>query len=709
MQEPNLVFYESFTGDRMAVRKDKPGWFLWLVFVLAACSSAKAGDGYRLWLKYDKIGDKEYLSACRQAIQGLDAAGRSATIRVAREELQNGLSGLLGTPLALMHEGRITAGKVVIGTPGVIPALKKRKWQRRLAGLAPGGYLIHTVNTDDGPGILIAAREDLGVLYGVYHFLRLVQTHRGLEHLRISSSPALQWRMLNHWDNLDGSVERGYAGKSIWKWDELPGKTPPRYTDYARANASVGINAVVLNNVNSNPRILDNEYLVKVAALADIFRPYGIRVFLSANFASPKSLGRLDTADPLNRDVVQWWKDKADEIYKLIPDFGGFLIKANSEGQPGPLDYHRSHAEGANMMADILKPHGGILIWRAFVYNVHKERDRAKMAYDEFIRFDGKFHDNVFLQIKNGPLDFQPREPFSPLFGAMPHTNEMMEFQITQEYLGHDKALVYLAPLFKEVLESDTYARGKGSTVARILDGSRQGQPMTGMAGVANIGDDANWTGYSLAQANWYAFGRLAWDPDLSAEEIAGEWIGMTLTHHEAAAKTILGILMDSREIYVSYTTPLGLNVLCDGAHYGPAPAARTYFTRVDSSGLGYDRTAAGSNGVAQYFPGARKAFSKIQTCPEKYLCWFHHVPWDYPMRSGKAFREELHDKYNQGVLGVSAMKKQWTTLQGVIGETVFNSTLELLTVQEEAAAVWRDTCLKYFGSFSGFPPEAAF
>jgi len=610
--------------------------------------------------------------------------------------------GLLGATLPQQSEAEITPGAVLAGTPETVPLFKTKRYSEKLAKLTEGGYLIENVKIEEGSCVVIVANDDKGVLYGIFGFLKLLQTYSSLSKVDIISSPLVQWRMLNHWDNLDGSIERGYAGKSIWKWEDLPGAMDPRYKDYARADASIGINGVVLNNVNSDPEILDARYLAKVAALANVFRPYGIRVFLSANFGCPKVLGHLKTADPLDPSVIAWWKAKTDEIYKLIPDFGGLLVKANSEGQPGPEDYGRTFAQGANMMADALAPHKGVLIWRAFVYKTSMDKDRAKMAYDAFHSFDGKFRSNVLLQIKNGPLDFQPREPFSPLFGAMPHTTEMMELQITQEYLGHSNAFIYLAPLFKEILESDTYSNGKGSTVAKVIDGSLQGQSITGIAGVANIGDDSDWTGYIFGQANWYAFGRLAWNHELSAEKIAREWIKMTITHDTAAIQVILRMMMSSRETLVDYETPLGLNLLCNkGDHYEPRPEVREYFHKADTTGLGFDRTVTGSNMVGQYFPPVSEAFNDIHSCPEKYLTWFHHVPWNYKMTSGRTLWNELCYKYELGVENVIHMQQQWNSLRSAIEPELFANVQRLLIVQRNEAKKWRDVCLKYFEKYS--------
>lgn len=676
--------------------------------MLLYSGSAKADSGYRLWLKYDKIQDQQYLRHVKSLTGSIGIAGNSPILKTAANELHRGLQGLLGADLPLIKTDSPASGLVLAGTLSSIPALSN-EFKNDLNRLGKEGYIIKSINAGEGKAVVILANTDIGTLYGAFHFLRLVQTGDEIAGIDIKNTPSLQWRMLNHWDNIDGSVERGYAGRSIWKWEELPAKIDQRYIDYARANASIGINGVVLNNVNASPQFLSTKYLQKTAALADVFRPYGIRVFLSANFASPKTLGRLKTADPLDSEVQQWWEDKTNEIYKLIPDFGGFLVKANSEGQPGPQDYGRSHSEGANMMAAALAPHKGILIWRAFVYK-SANNDRVKDAYAEFKPLDGSFAPNVFVQIKNGPLDFQPREPFSPLFGAMPKTSQMLEFQITQEYLGFSTHLVYLAPLYKETLQADTYASGKGSTISRIIDGSLQGQRMTGIAGVANIGSDTNWTGHPFAQANWYAFGRLAWDPELSSKEIASEWIKMTLTKDEQAEAVILDMMVNSREVLVNYQSPLGLNTLSSvGHHHGPQPWKRMSFHRADKEGLGFDRTASGSNAVSQYFEPVRNIFENIETCPENLLAWFHHVPWNYRMRSGRTFWEELCFKYYSGAASVKEMQEDWQSVKGQTDPETFEAVGTLLQKQHEEAIWWRDACLLYFGKFSGMPLPAGF
>lgn len=562
--------------------------------------------------------------------------------------------------------------------------------------------------------ISILAKTDLGLLYGSYHLLNLQQQKADFSNLKLEEKPSYYVRILNHWDNLDGTIERGYAGHSLWKWEDLPNKLSPRYEEYARANASIGINATVLNNVNASPNMLREDYLKKVKVLADIFRPYGIKVYLSVNFSSPKVLGGLQNSDPLNQDVQKWWKDKAAEIYKLIPDFGGFLVKANSEGQPGPQDYGRTHADGANMMADVLKPYGGIVMWRAFVYSPSKD-DRAKQAHLEFVPLDGKFRDNVIIQIKNGPIDFQPREAFNPLFGALRKTSEMVEFQITQEYLGQANHLVFLAPLFKETLDSDTFSDGKGSTIAKITDGTLRPAKLTAISAVANIGEDKNWTGHHFAQANWYAFGRLAWNHDLSSEQIADEWIKMTFTDDKNFVNPVKEIMLTSRETAVDYMMPLGLHhIFAGGHHYGPEPWgdykggrpdwSPVYYHQANAEGIGFDRTKTGSDAVSQYFPPLNEIYGNIKTTPENLILWFHHVPWDYKMKDGKTLWDELCYKYDLGVHEVRDYQKTWDKMQPYIDQQRFSEVQDKLKIQAEDAVWWKDACLLYFQTFSNKP-----
>ena len=555
----------------------------------------------------------------------------------------------------------------------------------------------------------ITASSSIGILYGAYDLLRLQETGN-LSHLSKTEKPAVNLRILNHWDNLDGSIERGYAGKSIWKWDEIildkAGEFKNinkdlrnRLITYARSNASIGINGAVLNNVNASPQMMTAEYLHKVKVIADIFRPYGIRVYLSINFASPMALGYTKTADPLDKKVQLWWKKKAKEIYASIPDFGGFLVKANSEGQPGPGDYHRSHADGANMLADALKPFGGIVMWRSFVYGAnHKGEDRVKQAVSEFKHQDGKFRDNVILQSKNGPLDFQPREPYAPIFDNIHQTPQIAELQITQEYLGQSKHLVYLAPMWKEFF--------------RFVSPDK----LKGIAGVSNIGDDANWCGHPFSQANWYAFGRLAWNPSISSEEIAHEWLIQTYgCKDERFTKPVEMMMLTSREACVNYMMPLGLHhIFKFDHHYGPEPDGfkaeyplewcPVYYHQADSNGIGFNRSSDGTDAVGQYPEPYRSLYDNLATCPEEYLLWFHHVPWNYRMKSGSTLWEELCMRYNMGVSMVETYRDYWhTSTKEYMKDhiTEWEMTDSLLNVQLTSAKEWRDVCLKYFQTFS--------
>ncbi|MGD0340653.1 MAG: alpha-glucuronidase family glycosyl hydrolase [Bacteroidales bacterium] len=683
-----------------------------LLILLFHTPVTNADDGYRLWLRYDLITDPAVLDSYQKSISGWIIEGTSPASMVTASELQKGLNGLLGKNIE-----RISAikknGIIIVGTPSNSSIIFSLKLDSKLSGLGDEGYLILSMQYRHKKIIVIAANKDAGVLYGTFHFLRLMETHRDISKVEIVSSPKVRIRILNHWDNLNRSVERGYAGLSLWNWNALPDSLDPRYTDYARANASIGINGTVLTNVNANALVLTRDYLVKVAALANIFRPYGIRVYLTARFSAPIEIGKLKTADPLDPEVIAWWKTKADEIYSLIPDFGGFLVKANSEGQPGPQSYNRSHADGANMIADAVAPHNGIVMWRAFVYDNNVPDDRAKQAYNEFVPLDGKFRKNVIIQVKNGPVDFQPREPFHPLFGAMTQTPLMMEFQITQEYLGASVHLVFLAPLFEECLKSDTWAKGEGSIVAKVIDGTLENQQLTAMAGVTNIGNVRNWNGHPFAQANWYAFGRLAWDPYMNSSDIADEWIRMTFTNDNETVARISRMMLRSREITVSYMTPLGLHhQMYAGHHYGPGPwvdRGRTdqtsvYFNRADSIGLGFNRTSTGRKAVNQYFPHVRDTFEKIETCPEKLLLWFHHIPWDYKMASGRTLWNELCLRYEEGVDSVKWLSGQWDLSRSQVDPERFDAVKALLAKQERDAKIWRDACILYFQTFSKRP-----
>jgi len=672
---------------------------------LALPTGARAETGYDLWLRYVPVKEAAQRRAYRRAVSAIVAQRRSPTERVTVAELRRGLRGLLGDEVPL-SEGVRADGAVVVGTPASSPWVAGLGWTEPLARLGQEGYLIRSTRIGHHTVTVIASQGEVGALYGTFHFLRLIQTRQQISNLDVTQRPRLERRLLNHWDNLDGSVERGYAGRSLWDWAELPDRVDPRVEDYARANASIGINGSVVNNVNANSQALTAVHLEKTAALAGALRPYGIRVYLSANPAAPKVIGGLSTADPLDANVAQWWRGKADEIYRLIPDFGGFLVKANSEGQPGPQDYGRTHADGANVLADAVKAHGGIVMWRAFVYDAEVDPDRVKRAYLEFVPLDGRFRDNVFVQVKNGPLDFQPREPFHPLFGAMPRTPLMAELQITQEYLGQSTHLVYLAPMWKEFLDADTYAEGPGSLVAKVIDGTLEGHHPTGIAGVANTGSDPDWCGHHFAQANWYAYGRLAWDPGLGAGAIADEWIRMTWARAPDVVAAIRSLMLDSREVFVGYTMPLGLHHLIGGDHYAPMPEntdprradwSATYYHRADASGLGYDRTDRGSGAVSQYRSPLRELWSDPTTCPEHLLLWFHRLPWNRKLESGRTLWEELVLHYDQGADAARGFEARWRALEGRIDHDRYQAVLTKLHQQGADATAWRDECLRYF------------
>jgi alpha-glucuronidase len=681
--------------------------------LVCAASPARAEDGYALWLRYHRLPDPLRDAAAPRARSIVAPAAPSPTIRAAVAELQRGLGGLLAQDEPVADAP--AAGAILVGTPAELPAIAALHLP--LPALGDEGYLVRSVSIAGAPVTVITGNTDIGVLYGAFAMLRELQTGRPIDRLALASAPKINLRMLDHWDNLDRSVERGYAGESIWDWWRLPDWHDPRYTDYARANASIGINGAVLNNVNAPPEVLTHRYIEKAAALADIFRPYGIKVYLSVNFASPIKLGGLKTADPLDPAVAAWWKAKADEVYATIPDFGGFLVKANSEGQPGPGDYHRSHAQGANMLAAALAPHHGIVIWRAFVYKATGDGDRAKEAYDEFKPLDGQFADNVVLQVKNGPIDFQPREPFSPLFGAMPRTPLGLEVQITKEYLGFATHLVYLGPLFQEALDADTYAKGPGSTVAKVIDGDLDHHKLSLIAGVANIGTDRDWSGSDFNQANWYAFGRLAWDPTASSRDIAANWARMTFTLEPKFVGPVTAMMMLSREAVVNYMTPLGLaHQMGTGHHYGPAPWVHdlpeaewnpAYYNRADADGIGFDRTSTGSDAVAQYAPPVAKRFADLSTVGDKYLLWFHHLPWSYRMTDGDTLWNDLVHRYTLGVDQVAGMQRTWAAMQPYVDPERYAKAATFLAIQHREAEWWRDASIAYFQSKSQLPLPA--
>jgi len=686
-----------------------------LGFILSAITfSASAEDGSRLWLRFNKT----------TTDVNLFSSIVTSTKSLPYKEFQSVWTELKGQELA--SKTIVENGSLLIGT-AKDKQIRNLGLQKELVALGNEGYVIKNVALKGKKTTVVASLTDKGLLYGVFHLLRLVQMNEFTDQLNIKEKPSYAVRILNHWDNLDGTVERGYSGHSIWNWEELPAILSPRYQEYARANASIGINATVLNNVNASPKILSDEYLQKVKAIAGVLRPYNMRVFLSINFSSPKELGGLPTSDPLDAKVQQWWKDKANEIYKLIPDFGGFLVKANSEGLPGPMDYGRTHVDGANMLADALKPHGGIVMWRAFVYEPGD--DRAKLAYKEFINFDGKFRDNVMIQVKNGPIDFQPREPFSPLFGAMKKTPLMPELQITQEYLGHSNHLVFLSPMWEEFLKADTYCNGKGATVAKVTDGHIFGNKLSAIAGVANIGKDVNWTGHHFAQANWYAFGRLAWNNQMTSEQIADEWIKMTFTLSLAKETTVApnsmsvadfqlsvkNMMLASHQTAVDYMMPLGLHhIFAWTHHYGPepwcdVPGARPdwlpkYYHNADTKGLGFDRTTSGSNAVSQYASPLKEQFNNPATCPDEYILWFHHLAWDYKMKSGRTLWDEMCYTYDKGVNDVRGFQKIWDKAEPFVDAQRFTEVQSKLRTQAQDAVWWKDACLLYFQTFSKRP-----
>ncbi len=671
---------------------------LMLMLTVAASSSLLAEDGYELWMRYRLLPKSK-----RVAISQIVCPNPTDRhLKEAHSELKTGLEAMLGYS-AKVGEKLTKQDGLVIGT-----ALSNKLIAGLNVDLQPFNdeafvYLPTTIN---GKRVhVITGQDQIGVMYGAFWFLRQLQIGKPLPNKRYYSAPRYKLRMLNHWDNLNRSVERGYAGQSIWDWHKLPDYVDPRIIDYARANASIGINGTVLTNVNANAMVLRADYIQKTKAVADTLRPYGIKVYLTARFSAPIELGGLKTADPLDPQVQQWWKDKVAEIYREIHDFGGFVVKANSEGQPGPQNYGRSHAEGANMIADALALEGGILMWRAFVYDDKTPVDRAAQAYNEFKPLDGKFRSNVIVQVKNGPIDFQPREPFSPLFGALDKTPALMEVQATKEYLGFATHLAYLGTMWQEALASATRLRGK----EKVLD------TLTGIAGVSNIGSDRNWCGSHFDQANWYALGRLAWEPTLGAEKVADEWA--RLTFGTAVAKPVVSMMIRSREAVVDYTGPLGLtHLMATGHHYGPGPWVDNlgradwnpvYFHRGDRDGIGFDRVGAGT--LKQYAPGWREIWGKPETTPENLLLWFHHVPWSYRLPSGKTVWEEMVARYTQGVSEVATMRAEWAKLKGKTDAFRHFQISEFLEIQEKEAKWWRDASIAYWQSLNGLPLPKGF
>ncbi|TCL54225.1 alpha-glucuronidase [Hydrogenispora ethanolica] len=675
--------------------------------------------GYRCWLRYEQIRDEKLLEEYRTWCASVVFRPGTPVLCSAKEELIGAIKSLLAVEVALSaspnRDKFIMVGK--IGSHSVIDCETGGIEAERLGSQ---GFVVKTVKKPEYQFILIAAGSDQGILYGVFHFLRLLQMQREIGNLNIHEAPVNPLRMIDHWDNLDGTVERGYAGKSIFYEQNHLRDTGHRIRDYARLLASLGINAVVINNVNVHREEtgLIRGRLSMVVKMAGIFRNYGMKVFLSINFAAPIELGDFATADPLDGEVKEWWRKQVQEIYRRIPDFGGFLVKADSEHRPGPFTYHRNHAEGANMLAEVLKPFGGLLIWRCFVYNCTQDwrdqtTDRAKAAYDNFQPLDDLFQENVILQIKNGPMDFQVREPVSPLFGGMERTNQMIELQITQEYTGQQRHLCYLVPQWKEILDFDTYARGEGSTVKKIVSGGLFQRKNAGFAGVANIGDDPNWTGHDLAQANLYGFGRLAWNPDLTAAELAEEWIRMSFSNDQTVIDAISSMLHTSWQIYESYTAPLGIGWMVNpNYHYGPNVDGYEYsrwgtYHRADSKGIGIDRTVKSGTGFAgQYQAKNALMYESSASCPEELLLFFHHVPYFQRLKSGETVIQHIYNTHFDGVEKVTELKEKWLQLQNLIGDERFARVLARLDEQLEHAKEWRDVINSYFYRKTGIPDE---
>nr|WP_238162594.1 alpha-glucuronidase family glycosyl hydrolase [Cohnella sp. AR92] len=681
-------------------------------------------DAYQAWLRYVRLKPelaKEYSSWCGAAI--VVASEGAPLLATARKELAAGIESMLGfapqeSEQSQGNENSGQEGFLLIGTLGE-KELQNVASESERSALGSEGYLLRTVEEPGRRFIAIAGNTDRGALYGAFHFLRLMQTGQPIRGLNVVERPAGSLRMINHWDNMDGSVERGYAGRSIFYLDGVFREDWGRIRDYARLMAAIGLNAVSINNVNvheTETRLIAPELLPTVAKAAGVFREYGVRLYLSINFASPMELGELGTADPLDPQVRRWWAERAADVYRHIPDFGGFVVKADSEFRPGPFTYGRDHADGANMLADALRPHGGIVVWRCFVYDCLQDWrdrtiDRARAAYDHFRPLDGKFADNVVLQIKNGPVDFQVREPASPLFGGMQATNQLLELQITQEYTGQQKHLCYLVPQWKEVIDFDTCAIGEGSTVAKAATGELFGRPVGGFAGVANIGDESNWTGNPLAQANYYGYGRLAWRPELTAEQITDEWVKLTFGDDPGVVETISRMLLESWSIYENYTSPLGIGWMVNpGHHYGPNVDGYEYslwgtYHYADSRGLGVDRTVRTGTGYAGQYHGAPAAiYESVESCPDELLLFFHHLPYSHVLKSGKTIIQHIYDSHFEGVEQAEGLIVSWRGLEGKIDGERYESVLSRLKLQAKHAAEWRDVINTYFYRKSGVP-----
>ncbi|GAA2628708.1 alpha-glucuronidase family glycosyl hydrolase [Streptomyces axinellae] len=671
-------------------------------------------SGYELWLRYRRVEDAGQLARYRAALGRVVRQGGGVLQRSAAGELARGLTGMLGTTVsprrAAPAKAAAAEGALVIGTPDSSDLIRALVPPADLADLGEEGYVIRRVTKRGRTWTVIAAHADRGVLYGAFHLLRLVQTRQPLERADLAESPAAPLRIADHWDNEDGSIERGYAGRSFFHWDRLP-RLDERYTDYARALASLGINGAVINNVNTSAVYLSAPFLEKLAALAGVLRRYGVALYVTANFAAPIDLGGLKTADPFDTGVRDWWEEKAAEIYGKIEDFGGFLVKANSEGRPGPLDYGRTHADGANLLARALKPHGGLVMWRAFVHDSDEEWDRQ--AYRDFVPLDGKFEDNAVVQIKNGPIDFQVREPAHPLFGSLPRTNSMIELQVTQEYTGHTTHLCYLVPQWKECLGFDTHKAGKGSTVERVVTGRVHPYTHYGFAGVMNVGDAANWTGSHLAAANTHGYGRLSWNPGLSAADLAAEWTRMTFGNDPQVVKTVSALLLGSWRTYEDYTSPLGTGYLThppDGSvtgHLDPSPTTTTQFHKSDSEGVGFDRTAASGDGyTALYASPVRERYESLADCPEELLLFLHHVPYTHRLDNGSTVIQHIYDTHFSGAARVREMRAGWDALRGRIDRRRLTEVRDRFGDQMAAADQWRDTLAAYWFRLSRIRDE---
>ncbi len=687
---------------------------------ITATAEIKDAKGYNCWLSYHILENRQLREAYSKWASNIVVSKASDDTNIALNELRSGLKGILGLDASVSSEPE-QSSFIYMGVLGRGNSIDSYVKYDEVIQIGSEGFIIKAVKVGDGEAIVVAGTTIKGLLYGVFGLLRMLQTETVIEGILKIENPSNQLRIINHWDNIDGSIERGYAGKSIFFTDNKITEDLDRIIDYARLLCSVGINSIVINNVNVHKfetMLITDRYLNDVATLAQIFRDYGIKVYLSANFASTIEIGGLATADPLDPQVRMWWKEKADEIYSLIPDFGGFLIKADSEFRPGPFTYGRTHADGANMLAEALEPHGGLVIWRCFVYNCMQDwrdriTDRARAAYDNFMPLDGLFKENVLLQIKNGPMDFQVREPVSPLFGGLRKTNQLLELQITQEYTGQQKHLCYLVPMWKEILDFDTMAQGKDTSVKKIISGSVFNNKSGGMAAVTNIGNDLNWTGHQMAQSNTYGYARLCWNPDLSSEQITDEWVRMTYSNNEKVVNTVKEMLMGSWRTYENYTSPLGIGWMVNpNHHYGPNVDGYEYdkwgtYHRANNKGIGVDRTVRSGTGYAgQYHNDVARVYENMEKCPEELLLFFHHVPYDYRLKSGETLIQYIYNTHFKGVEEVEELVNKWNSLKGLVSDEIFRHVSERLEGQLEHSKEWRDVINTYFYRKTGIPDE---